>query len=157
MAKCGFGYDDFRIEEVHDFESMIRADCYCEEGGFAYLLVDTPKRPNGLVLNMVQRSDLIIVPFRNASEAALSSKWLTNHLKNKQIIYGLATAIETDDDYVLARSAFIGFPVLDILLKRKELCRKGTITCHSSISVMIHEHAAHLYINLLISIHFYSD
>jgi len=58
MVDCGFGFDDFRVEEVQNFESMIRADCYCEVDGFAYLLVDTPRRPTDLVLNMVRRSDL---------------------------------------------------------------------------------------------------
>jgi cellulose biosynthesis protein BcsQ len=116
MVKCGYGFDDFRVEEVYDFESMIRADCECEFSDFAYQLVDTPKRPNALVLNKVERSDLIIVPFKNASEAALISKWLAKHLNKKQLIHGLATAIDTEDDYVLSRKAFAGFPVLQTYL-----------------------------------------
>lgn len=116
MVKCGYGFDDFRVEEVHDFESMIRADCECEFSDFAYQLVDTPKRPNELVLKKVERSDLIIVPFKNASEAALISKWLAKHSNKKQLIHGLATAIDTEDDYVLARKAFAGFPVLQTYL-----------------------------------------
>lgn len=111
MVKCGYGFDDFRVEEVHDFESMIRADCECEFSEFAFQLVDTPKRPNQLVLNKVERSDLIIVPFKNASEAALISKWLAKHLKNAQLVHGLATAIDTEDDFELASRAFSGFPV----------------------------------------------
>lgn len=72
IVTCGFGFDDFKVEEIHDFESMIRSDCYCEADGFTYLLVDTPRRQNDLVFNMLGRSDLIIVPFRNASGAAAS-------------------------------------------------------------------------------------
>lgn len=124
MVKCGYSFDDFRVEEVYDFESMIRADCECEFSEFAYQLVDTPKRPNELVLNKVGRSDLIIVPFKNAAEAALISKWLAKHLEKKQLIHGLATAIETEDDYLLARRAFAGFPVLQTYLPNVQIFKR---------------------------------
>ncbi|MGJ8629265.1 MAG: hypothetical protein ACSHXB_20095 [Sulfitobacter sp.] len=113
MVDCGFGFDDFRVEEVQNFESMIRADCYCEVDGFTYLLVDTPRRPNDLVMNMVRRSDLVIVPFRNASEAALSSNLLAKHLKKNTLTYGLITGVDSDEEYEIAKAAFTGFPVLD--------------------------------------------
>lgn len=130
MVKCGYGFDDFRVEEVHDFESMIRADCECEFSEFAYQLVDTPKRPNALVLNKVERSDLIIVPFKNASEAALISKWLAKHWNKKQVIHGLATAIDTEDDYVLARKAFAGFPVLQTYLPNVPIFKRQPESGH---------------------------
>lgn len=113
MVDCGFGFDDFRVEEAQDFESMIRADCYCEVDGFTYLLVDTPRRPNDLVLNMVRRSDLVIAPFMDASEAALSSKLLAKHLKKSTLIYGLVTGVDSDEEYEFAKAKFTGFPVLD--------------------------------------------
>ncbi|UWR27371.1 ParA family protein [Sulfitobacter sp. S223] len=113
IVECGFSFDDFRVEEVHNFESMIRSDCYCEMDGFAYLLVDTPRRPNDLVLDMLSRSDLIIVPFRNASEAAVSCKLLAKHGKKKTLIYGLVSGVESDEEYELVKAAFTGLPVLD--------------------------------------------
>ncbi len=113
MADCGFGYDSFRVEEIQDFETMIRTDCYCEVDGFEYRLVDTPRRPNDLVLNMVRRSDLVIVPFMNASEAALSSKILAKQLKKNSLTYGLVTGVDTDEEYEVVKAAFTGFPVLD--------------------------------------------
>jgi len=92
---------------------MIRADCYCEVDGFDHLSVDTPKRPNDLVSNMVRRSDLIIAPFRNASEAALSCKLLGKHLKKNALIYGLVTGVDSDEEYEVAKTAFRRLPVLD--------------------------------------------
>jgi len=75
--------------------------------------VDTPKRPNVLVSNMVRRSDLIIAPFRNRSEAALSCKLLGKHLKKNTLIYGLVTGVDSDEEYEVAKAAFRGLPVLD--------------------------------------------
>lgn len=130
MVGCGFGFDTFRVEEVHDFERMIRVDVYCEVDGFGYQLVDTPRRPNDLVLNMVRRSDIIIVPFRNVSEATLGSKWLAKHLKKKPLIYGLATGIRTEDDYWTARAAFKGFQVLDTYLPKVPVFERQRETGH---------------------------
>jgi len=130
MVDCGFGFDDFRVNEIPDFEQMIRVDVHCEVDDFEYQLVDTPRRPNNLVLNMVRRSDIIIVPFRNASEATLGSKWLARHLKKKHLICGLATAIETEDDYDAARAAFKGFPVLDTYLPKVPVFERQRETGH---------------------------
>lgn len=130
MVECGFGFDDFRVEEVSNFESMIRADVYCDVDEFEYRLVDTPKRPTDLVLNMVRRSDIVIVPFRNASEATLGSKWLAKRLKKKTLIYGLATAIQTEDDYWSAKAAFTGFPVLDTYLPKVPVFERQRETGH---------------------------
>lgn len=133
MVDCGFGFDDFRVEEVQDFESLIRADCYCEVDGFAYLLVDTPGRPNELVLNMVGRSDLVIAPFRNASEATLSCKLLAKHLKKNTLTYGLVTGVDSDEEYEVVKTAFTGFPVLDNYLPNapifKQQREQGHLFC----------------------------
>ena len=124
MVDCGFGFDAFRVEEIQNFETMIRADCHCEVDGFEYRLVDTPRRPSDLVLKMVRRSDLIIAPFMTASAAVISCKLLAKHLKKNALIYGLVTGVDSDEEYELVKAGFAGFPVLDNYLPNAPIFKR---------------------------------
>lgn len=152
MAECGIGFADFRVEEVYNFESMIRADCWCDADEFWYMLVDTPKRTNDLVLNMVRRSQMIIVPFRNASEAAASSKWLAKRLNKKALIFGLVTGVDDDEEYQIARSAFTGFPVLENYLPKARVFEQQHQTGHLFHSNLIEEEQDQTLENFLVGV-----
>ena len=110
MPACGFGFDEFRVEEVYDFESMIRAICYCEVDGFDTLLVDTSAGFSELVLNMVGRSNIVVAPFQDPKSAAEVSAWLQKHISDGQHGIGLVSGVKNDADDKNARAAFTGFP-----------------------------------------------
>ena len=113
MPACGYGFDQFKVEEIYDFESMIRALCYLEVDDFNTLLVDTSANTNELVLNMVGRSNIVVAPFQDPKSAVDVSDWLKKHTSDAQQVIGLVSGVEDEVAEQIARSAFTDFPTFE--------------------------------------------
>lgn len=86
--------------------------------GNDFVLVDTPRNPNPVVIDLLSKSELIIMPVTGAHEAAWASAWLS---KNRQYLvrhFGLITGVRSAEERQLTRETFTGVPVFNIDLRR---------------------------------------
>lgn len=118
MVESGISGEQFMTAPAWDRESAVRALDRFLHDGFDFVLVDTARTPSQLILDMLGKSDLVIVPVTGTHEAAYASAWLAANRHPDGKVFGLTTGIENDGDKNLTRATFTGAPMMKSDLPR---------------------------------------
>lgn len=116
MVETGVAAGRFATAPAWDSETCFNALSRFRREGFDTVLVDTSAQTNPLSVELLENSDLVIMPFTGPLEAALLSKWLAANPQPVNRTFGLETGIEDDEDARFARKMFAGAPVLNAAL-----------------------------------------
>lgn len=112
MLETGAKPNRFVAAPAPDYETAAKAlDQFFREG-FDYVLVDTAALPDIATTQIMNQSDLVIVPMRGPIEAAWASAWLAANRYPEKRTYGLVTGPREYGDERFARAAFTGTPML---------------------------------------------
>lgn len=118
MVESGVGGDQFTTVPAWDRESVVRALDRFRHEEFNFVLIDTARTPNPLILDFLGKSELVIVPLTGTHEAAYASAWLTTNRHPEGRVFGLTTGIGNDSDKELTRASFTGAPMMKSDLPR---------------------------------------
>lgn len=119
MVAGGAGADEvITAPPAQDRASMRAAFQRFENAGCDYVLVDAPCIMLDLVEEVVWRSDLVVMPFTNYSDASIISEWGMAARYPDAKIYGLAMGLTgSPDEQAFTRRAFHSAPLLDSELR----------------------------------------
>lgn len=102
-----------RVDYVTDFETLIRALCFCEFSDVDFILIDAPQEDCQLTHEVLDRADLVVIPFCNAVAATRNSQWIEQNASIAAKTVGLITC--TTRNEAVAISADIQFDRAPIL------------------------------------------
>lgn len=100
-----------RVDYVTDFETLIRALCFCEFSDVDFILIDAPQEDALLTQEVLDRADLVIMPFCNPRAATRNSQWIAQNASTAKAV-GLTTCTSRDEAIAIsAVTQFEGAPV----------------------------------------------
>lgn len=122
MVKSGIGAQELTTIPAWNDVTRHRAFVSFSEAGCTRVLVDTPKTPSDLIMDMLQRSDVTVMPFTSYMEATFISQWsFATKIPNKKV-FGLATGLTgSPAEQDIHRKAFLGAPLLRSELEHSSL------------------------------------
>lgn len=122
MVKSGISAEELTTIPAWDEETRQRAMMHFAHSGCTRVLVDTPKIPNDLVVEMLHRSDVTVMPFTSYMEATFISEWsFTTKIPNKKV-FGLPTGLTgSAEEQDIHRKAFLGAPLLNAELEHNDI------------------------------------
>lgn len=112
IANSPVGHGSMTVSPVHDEDSMRHVIREALDQDREYLLIDTPSRPNDMVMDMLQMCDVIIAPAKGAMEAAFASDWFFVNSGYNKLAFGLVTGAVDQNEESQIRAAFHSLPVL---------------------------------------------
>ncbi|MEL6465296.1 MAG: hypothetical protein AAFQ58_10035 [Pseudomonadota bacterium] len=102
-----------RVDYVTDFETLIRALCFCEFSDVDFILIDAPQEYGLLTREVLDRADLVIMPFCNPRAATRNSQWIEQNASIAAKTVGLITCTTRNEAVAIsAHTQFEGAPIL---------------------------------------------
>lgn len=96
------GESHVRVDYVTDFETLIRALCFCEFSDVDFVLIDAPQKDCLLTQEVLDRADLVVLPFCNSVAATLNSQWIEQNASIATKAVGLMTCTSRDESVAIS-------------------------------------------------------